>query len=155
MKKLSKFIKKSIITLAITAITLLLSLTAVSAATTKVLGDYTAALDRDRSFQPVSWIVGHFQTGNSSHNGRAGTHYNPGSLRGKAVTKLYYNTRKSRHVKVTYQGENTRKNFWGWIESDWVTAPNNYTSCSKIYFCGYKYNSSGKISLIERIDVNS
>lgn len=154
MKKIRSIFSKVMSSITVSAIALSFAASAVGAVSTTVLHDYTASLDQDRSFIPLSWMEGYFETGNSSHNGRAGTHFNPGSLDGKAFTKLYYNTATENNKLVNYDGANTSKNFWGWIESSWVEAPSNYTSCSKIYFYGYKYNDYGNVISIYRIDVN-
>ena len=154
MKKIRSLFKKMIISLTISAITLILAVSSVGAVTTNVLQDYTASLDQNGTFQPVSWMVGYFESGTNNHNGRAGTHYNPGTLNGKAVTKLYYMNSYHEIVPVQYDGASTSKNYWGWIESSWVEAPDDYISCIKINFYGYKYNSYGNLIIIDRIDVN-
>lgn len=73
-----------------------------------------------------------------------------------AIERIIYKNMNSYHeiVPVQYDGASTSKNYWGWIESSWVEAPDDYISCIKINFYGYKYNSYGNLIIIDRIDVN-
>lgn len=155
MKNLKNIIKKSIASVLIFAMVFVFAVNAVEAASITVLGNYVTSLDQDRNFYPVNFMDGHFQTGNSYHNGRACTHFNPGSFKGKALTTLHYNTTKKNNLRVSYDGANSHKNILGWIESSWVEAPYGYTSCSKIYCYGKRYNDSGDLIYIGKINVNN
>ena len=155
MKSKMNVLRKGIVSVMILASVFAFAANAVEAVSVTVLGNYVTSLDQDRDFYPVNFMDGHFQTGNSNHNGRACTHFNPGSFLGKALTTLHYNTTKNNNVRVSYDGASTQKNIFGWIESSWVTAPKGYTSCSKIYCYGKRYNDSGNLIYIGKINVNN
>ncbi len=155
MKSKMNVLRKGIVSVMILASVFAFAANAVEAASITVLGNYVTSLDQDRDFYPVNFMDGHFQTGNSYHNGRAATHFHPGSFKGKALTTLHYNTATQQNKRVTYDGASTQKNALGWIESSWVTAPNGYTSCSKIYCYGKRYNDSGDLIYIGKINVNN
>lgn len=153
MKNKKKILRKLATVLAISAVTASFVCTAVSAVTPNIVKSYNnVALDQNRSFEPLSWIKGYFETGNSSHRARAGTHFNTGSLNGQALTNLYYYTSSSlKPILLDYKGAVSGK---GWVCSDWVTAPNGYTSVAKIRFIGQKYNDYGTLISIDQINVN-
>ncbi len=129
---------------------------AVNAVSTTVLKSYkNYPLDRNHNFEDVSYMHGYFETGNSSHKARAGTHYNVGSLYGRAYTYLYYYPSGSNTpTRVVDIGRYIVKNSSNWICAPWVTVDKSYTSAQSIIFWREKMNNAGTVLYRERINVN-
>ncbi len=153
IKKITKNVAKVFGMSTIAAVTLFSAAVTVQAYSVTILGKYSVSLNTDRTFNPASQMYGYFETKNSQHGPRAGTHFNPGSLSGGAYTELYYRTTTSSEVLVQPKGY-VSGGPNEWICSEWVEVPEDYTAVLSLAFIGEKFNNNGTIIAKEVTYVN-
>ena len=156
---MKKIVKKLISGALISATALTFSIMAVSAApiVTRTVDSSTyglVPLDRNQNFSSkiITFLKGEYQVYNGSHETRCRAIYNSGSLNGKTLSNLYYNTKDKTNIRVDYDGVVSGI---GAMTSNWVTpGTNNYVSVSKLAFYGKKYNNNNELLFVDIIYVD-
>ncbi len=156
---MKNIVKKLICGALISATALTFSIMAVSAApiVMRTVDSTTYSLvplDRNYYFSStkIPILHGNYQLYDGSHATRCNAVYNSGSLEGKTLSNLYYNTKDKTNIKVGYDGVVSGK---GALTSNWVTpGTNKYVSVSKLALYGKKYNNNNDLLSVDIIYVN-
>ena len=154
-----KVCKKLISGALISATALTFSIMAVSAAPVvqrNVDSSTYSSIPLDRNYyfssSKIPILHGNYQLYDGSHATRCNAVYNSGSLNGKALSNLYYNTKYKTNIKANSDGIVSGK---GAMTSKWVTpGTNNYVSVSKLSLYGKKYNNNNELIIVDIIYVD-
>ncbi len=94
----------------------------------------------NHTYYPTSYFQGFYEKSGGGHTQRVATHYDSGSLNGKAYAKITFTN--SRGENKSHYKESTIKR--GWSDSTWVCAD---TACTvkEVSFEGFKYNDRGEL----------